>query len=51
MKIFKKILEQFSAKVKNKIAKTAINLNFITVNFYLFLKTKMKENRVLLKII
>ena len=46
-----KILEQFSVKIKNKTAKTDIDLNFTVLNFYLFLKTKTKVNRILLKII
>ena len=40
-----------SVKAKNKIAKTDMDLNFTILNFYLFLKTKMKVNRILLKII
>ena len=46
MKFFLKILEQFSIKVKNKIAKIGINLNFLIFNFYLFLKTKAEVNRI-----
>ena len=51
MEIFFKVLEQFLVKFKNKIAKTDINLNFIILNFYLFLKTKTKINQILLRII
>ena len=44
MEIFFKVLEQLSVKAKNKIAKTDINLNFITFNFYLFKKNESKSN-------
>ena len=49
--IFWTVLEQFSVNVKNKIAKTDTDLNFIILNFYLFLKTKIKVNKILLRII
>ena len=49
MEIFWNVPEQFSVKVKNKIAKMDTDLNFTIFNFYLFLKTKV--NRILLKII
>ena len=48
MEIFYIVLEQFSVKVKNKIAKMGIN--FIILNFYLFFKTKTKVNQFLLKL-
>ena len=51
MEIFWNVPEQFSVKVKNKIARTGIDLNFTIFNFYLFLKLKTKVNQVLLKII
>ena len=51
MEIIWNVLEQISVKIKNKIAKTDIDLNFTAFNSYLFLKTKTKVNRILLKII
>ena len=44
-KIFQKLVEHSSIKVMNKIARTGINL-YLIFNFYSFLKTKMKINRI-----
>ena len=51
MEIFWNVPEQFSVKVKNKVAKTNIDLNFSIIYFFFLKKTRTKVNRILLKII